>query len=64
MKKLFVLATTAMLLSGIAFANGGPKETKKADKKARTEKTCTKDCKKKCPSDCPNNCPKACCHKS
>ena len=50
MKKLFLLATTAMLMTGVAFANGGPKEVKKNSKKAQTEKTCPKGCCEK------NNC--------
>ena len=49
MKKLFLLAATAMLMTGVAFANGGPKDAKKGDKKPRTEKTCPKDCQKNCP---------------
>ncbi|HEY4149800.1 MAG TPA: hypothetical protein VGM41_12765 [Chitinophagaceae bacterium] len=44
MKKLFLLATTVLLMTGVAFANGGPKEAKKDSKKARTEKTCPKGC--------------------
>lgn len=51
MKKLFLLATTAMLMTGaVAFADGGHKNAKKADKKACTEKSCTKGCcdKDKC----------------
>ena len=45
MKKFFLLATTAMLMTGaVAIANGGPKEAKKDSKKARTEKACPKGC--------------------
>ena len=45
MKKVFVLATAALLISGVSFANGGDK--KKGGKE--TEKACCKgmkDCKK------------------
>jgi len=56
MKKLFLLAATAMLMTGaVAFANGGPKEVKKTDKKPHTEKTC--------PKGCPKDCPKGSCEK-
>jgi hypothetical protein len=57
MKKLFLLATIAMLMSSsVAFANGGDKETNKGTK-ARTEKKCTKPCPQPCP-------PSSCCDKS
>jgi hypothetical protein len=53
MKKLFLLATIAMLMgSTVAFAGGGDKNK---GKKARTEK--------KCPQPCPQPCP-PCCDKS
>jgi len=57
MKKLFLLATTAMLMTGVAFANGEPKTGKKNDKKARTEKSCPKGCcdKDKCCDKAPTN---------
>jgi len=56
MKKIIVLATTAMLLTGaIAFANGDAK-AKKNKKKATTEKVCPKDCPKECPKTCPPVC--------
>ena len=59
MKKLFLLAATAMLMTG-AFASGGPKDAKKDSKKARTEKICPKGCCDK------SKCDKAgqCCDKS
>jgi hypothetical protein len=47
MKKIFLLATTAMLMTGaVAFANGGPKDCKNCTKKGCTEKTCPKECPK------------------
>jgi hypothetical protein len=55
MKKLFLLATVAMLMSSaVTFANGGEKEKNKGNK-ARTEK--------KCPKPCPTPCPPSCCDK-
>ena len=52
MKKLFVLATIAMLMgSSVAFANGGDKNKNKGNK-ARTEKKCTKPCPQPCPPCC------------
>jgi len=55
MKKLFLLATIAMLMTSVTFANGDPKSPAKSNKKARTEKTC--------PKDCPKDCPKGSCQK-
>lgn len=56
MKKLFLLATVAMLMgSSIAFANGGGKD-KGRKSKASTEKTCVKPCPKPCPAPCPPCC--------
>lgn len=53
MKKLFLLATVAMLMcNAVAFANDGGKDKKKA----RTEK--------KCPKPCPPCCDKNKCEKS
>jgi hypothetical protein len=52
MKKLFLLATVAMLMSGtIAFADGGKKDKTKRSK-AKTEKICPKPCPKPCPPCC------------
>lgn len=52
MKKLFLLATVAMLMSSaVAFANDGGKDKKKA----RTEKKCPKPCPKPCPPCCDKN---------
>jgi len=60
MKKLFLLAATAMLMSGgVALANGGSKNAKNSNKKARTEKTCPKGC-----CDKGNCCDKGKCTKS
>lgn len=51
MKKIFLLATIAMLMGGsVAFANGGKDKNK--GKKTSTEKTCTKPCPKPCPPCC------------
>jgi hypothetical protein len=51
MKKLFLLATVAMLMTGsAAFATGG-KGDKNKGKKTSTEKQCTKPCPKPCPTD-------------
>jgi hypothetical protein len=56
MKKIFLLATTAMLLLGsVAYASGETKN-KKNRKKQKTEKTCPKECKKECPKECPPVC--------
>lgn len=61
MKKLFLLATAAMLLTGsVAFANGGKKDSKNNGKKTCTEKTCTKACPKPCPT---SKCDKSKCDK-
>jgi hypothetical protein len=47
MKKIFLLATAAMLMTGsIAFANGEKKNSKNNGKKACTEKPCPKPCPK------------------
>lgn len=52
MKKIFLLATIAMLMgSTVTFANGGDKNKNKGSK-AKTEKTCTKACPKPCPKPC------------
>ena len=61
MKRIFVLATAAMLIAGVASADNGGRRQKKA--KAST--TCTKkDCTKKCPTDCTKgNCVKSSCDK-
>ena len=50
MKKLFLLATAVMLMTGsVAFANGGKKDSKRNGGKSCTEKTCPKPCpKSKC----------------
>jgi hypothetical protein len=57
MKKIFVLATTAMLLLGAsAYANGDAK-AKKNKKKATTEKVCPRG---ECPKECPKTCPPVC----
>lgn len=59
MKKLFLLATIAMLMGGsVAFANDGGKDKNKG--KARTEKKCPKPC----PQPCPPCCDKSKCGKS
>ena len=56
MKKIFVLASTAMLLCGaVAYANGDTK-AKKNKKKATTEKVCPQECPKECPKTCPPVC--------
>lgn len=49
MKKLLLLATSALLFTGFAFAgNGGDKEKDKKKEKAKTTKTCPgKTCGKK-----------------
>lgn|GEM_PF-978245 len=63
MKKVFVLATAVMLLSGaVAFANNGDKNKNKGSK-AKTEKTCTKQCPKPCPKPVPPCCDKSSCDK-
>lgn len=60
MKKLFLLATVAMLMSStVAFAGGGDKGKNKGSK-PRTEKKCTKPC----PTPCPPCCDKSKCDKS
>jgi hypothetical protein len=51
MKKVFLLATVALLSTAVAFANDGGKDKKKGGK-ARTEK--------KCPTPCPKPCPPCC----
>lgn len=51
MKKVFLLATIAMLSGAVALANGEGKDKGKKDK-ARTEKTCDKPCPKPCPPCC------------
>jgi hypothetical protein len=42
MKKIFILATVAFLVSGVAFANDGDKG------KTKGKKTCSKTCGKEC----------------
>ena len=59
MKKVFLLATAALLMSAVAFSNDGGKDRKKGDK-ARTEKKCPKPC----PTPCPPCCDKSKCDKS
>jgi hypothetical protein len=60
MKKLFLLAATAMLLSSsVAFATGGGKDKTKGSK-SKTEKKCPKPC----PQPCPPCCDKGKCGKS
>jgi len=55
MKKIFLLATVAMLMSSaVAFANDGDKGKNKGDK-ARTEKKCPKPCPTPCPPCCDKN---------
>jgi hypothetical protein len=64
MKKLFLLATVALLMSGsAAFANDGDKDKNKG-KKTRTEKTDKKPCPTPCPKPCPPCCDKNKCDKS
>ncbi len=59
MKKIFLLATAALLMSAVAFSNDGDKNKKKGDK-AKTEKKCPKPC----PTPCPPCCDKDKCDKS
>jgi hypothetical protein len=55
MKKIFLLATIAMLMtSSVVFANNGDKNKKKGTK-AKTEQTCDKPCPKPCPPCCDKN---------
>jgi hypothetical protein len=57
MKKIFVLAATAMLmLSSFSYANNG-------DKKQDKEK-CKKTCTKPCPKPCKDKCDKSKCAKA
>ena len=44
MKKVFMLATAAVLFTGIAFANGG--DGKKCSKDCKDKECCKKDAKK------------------
>ena len=60
MKKIFLLAATAMLMSGAVALANGEKKDKTKDKKACTEKCCTKACPKPCP---PVSCDKSKCEK-
>lgn len=46
MKKLFVLATAAFLVTGVSFAHGGDKK-----KDTKTEKACCKGGGKECKKD-------------
>ncbi len=58
MKKIFVLAAIAMLMTGsLSYANGGGT---KQDKE-KCKKTCTKPCPKPCPKD---KCDKSKCAKA
>ncbi|MDF2191203.1 hypothetical protein [Paraflavitalea sp. CAU 1676] len=58
MKKIFLLATIAMLMSSVAtYANEGNKHKNKGSK-AKTEKNCDKPCPKTCPKPCPPACGK------
>lgn len=59
MKKVFLLATAALLMSAVAFSNDGGKDKNKGGK-ARTEKKCPKPC----PTPCPPCCDKSKCDKS
>jgi hypothetical protein len=60
MKRLFLLATIAMLMgSTVAFANDGDKDKTKGSK-TKTEKKCPKPC----PEPCPPCCKKGKCEKS
>ena len=60
MKKLFLLATMAMLMSStVTFANDGGKNKTKGSK-SRTEKKCPKPC----PQPCAPCCDKGKCGKS
>ena len=59
MKKLFLLATMAMLMSTVTFANEGGKDKTKGSK-SKTEKKCPKPC----PQPCPPCCDKGKCGKS
>lgn len=63
MKKLFLLATIAMLMGSVAFANDGDKGKNKG-KKTSTEKTTKKRCPEPCPKPCPPCCDKNKCDKS
>ncbi len=57
MKKIFVLAATAVLMiSAISYANNG-------DKKQDKEK-CKKTCTKPCPKPCKDKCDKSKCAKA
>jgi hypothetical protein len=47
MKKLFVLATAAFFISGVAFAHDGDKGKQKDKGKKTNTKSCGKDCCKK-----------------
>ena len=58
MKKLFLMATIAMFMTGVSFANGDPKGAPKSNKKAHTEKTCPKGCHKDCPKGSCQKCDK------
>jgi hypothetical protein len=54
MKKVFLLATVALLMSStVALANDGGKNKNKG--KARTEKKCPTPCPKPCPPCCDKN---------
>ncbi len=48
MKKVFLLATAALMVTGIAFADGGKKNKKKC---AKGKTCCTKDAKGGCCKD-------------
>ncbi len=47
MKKFFLLATTALMVTGVAFADGGKKNKKKCAK----EKSCGMEAKASCSKD-------------
>jgi len=46
MKKVLVLATAALLITGVSFAGGGDKKCAKGKECCKKEKSCSKDEKK------------------
>ncbi|MFY7652223.1 MAG: hypothetical protein ACOVQE_05950 [Chitinophagaceae bacterium] len=52
MKKLFLLATVALLSSGAVFAGGKECGGKEKSRCKKSEKTAKKDCKKDCKKEC------------
>ncbi|MDE3143381.1 MAG: hypothetical protein KGL19_04455 [Bacteroidota bacterium] len=53
MKKLLILAVSAFLVSGVAFAQDSTKTKMNCGKECAKGKSCGKDCKKKdCKKDC------------